>query len=227
MKGILYGVGVGPGDPKLLTIKAAEILTQVKIIAVPDTGGEKTAMNIVSSYIQGKEILYCPMPMTKNQSLLKQSHENSAQMICDILESGSDVAFITLGDPTLYSTYMYVHRLVNEKGYQTVIIPGIPSFCAVAAALNTSLCEGSDVLHIIPASYEDTDEMLKIKGNKILMKSGKKLTEVKESLKKLGLFEKAQMVELCCMENEKTYKNLADAPDNAGYFTIILVKEEH
>jgi precorrin-2/cobalt-factor-2 C20-methyltransferase len=226
LKGVLYGVGVGPGDPKLLTIKAAEILTQVKIIAVPDTGGEKMAMNIVSPYIQGKDIIYCPMPMTKDRSLLKQSHEKSAQMICDILERGMDVAFITLGDPSIYSTYMYVHRLVCEKGYKAVIIPGIPSFCAAAAALNTSLCEGSDLLHIIPASYEDTDEMLKIKGNKILMKSGKKLTEVKESLKQLGLFEKAQMVELCSMENEKAYKNLSDAPDSAGYFTIILVKEE-
>ena len=80
MSGILYGVGVGPGDKKFLTLDAVEKLKNADIIAVPDTGGEKTAMNIVSEFIQGKEILYCNMPMTRDEAKLKEGHESSADL---------------------------------------------------------------------------------------------------------------------------------------------------
>lgn len=101
MSGILYGVGVGPGDKKFLTLDAVEKLKNADIIAVPDTGGEKTAMNIVSEFIQGKEILYCNMPMTRDEAKLKEGHESSADSIIHKLDEGLNVAFITLGDPTV------------------------------------------------------------------------------------------------------------------------------
>lgn len=225
MNGILYGVGVGPGDPSLITLKAVEIIKSADVIAVPDTGGEKTALNIIFQYIQGKEIMLCPMPMTKDKATLDRSHAQSAEQICTRLLTGRNVAFITLGDPSVYSTYMYVHKRVVQKGFLAQMIPGVPSFCAVAAALGTALCEGDEPLHIIPATYGGLEEGLALKGNKVLMKSGKNKNEIIKTIKKLGQGDHAQMVECCGMESEKIYKNLNDANDGSSYFSIIIVKD--
>ncbi|WP_010249598.1 precorrin-2 C(20)-methyltransferase [Acetivibrio cellulolyticus] len=224
MKGILYGVGVGPGDKKLLTILAVETLKNADMIVVPDTGGEKTALNIVSEYIEGKKLMYCSMPMTRDAASLQESHRNSAELICAQLDKGLNLAFITLGDPTIYSTYIYVHRLVIEKGYQARIINGIPSFCAAAAKLGISLCDGKEALHIIPASYEGVDKLLALDGNKVLMKSGKSILNIKDKLKKHNLLSNAKMVECCYMENEKIYDDLENLNENSSYFSIIVVK---
>jgi len=224
MIGTLYGVGVGPGDEKLLTLLAVETLEKADRIVVPDTGGEKTAFKIAEKYIRDKALIYCKMPMTRDAALLKESHRICADVICSELDKGLDVAFITLGDPTIYSTYMYIHRRVMEKGYAVQIISGIPSFCAAAAKLNISLCDGKDALHIIPASYEDVDELLSLKGNKVLMKSGKSVLEVKRKLKRLNLLDKSQMVECCFMENEKIYRDMNDVNECSNYFSVIIVK---
>ncbi|MEG2597486.1 MAG: precorrin-2 C(20)-methyltransferase, partial [Oscillospiraceae bacterium] len=111
-EGTLYGVGVGVGDPKLLTLQAIEILQQADIIAVPDTGGDHTALQIVSTFVEEKAKIFCQMPMTKNQEILQKCHRESADQIISYLKLGKSVAFITLGDPSIYSTYMYLHRLV-------------------------------------------------------------------------------------------------------------------
>lgn len=228
MKGTLYGVGVGPGEKKLLTLLALETLDNADIIVVPDTGGEKTALNIVRDYIKDKEIFYCKMPMTKDEKILAESHNSCADLICELLDKGLNAAFITLGDPTIYSTYMYVHRLIIERGYSTKIINGIPSFCAAAAKLNISLCDGGEALHIIPASYEGIDDLLVLKGNKVLMKSGKSIFKIKEKLEKLDIINNSKMVECCYMENERIYEKLTDldVKEDNSYFSIIIVKGE-
>lgn len=226
MSGVLYGVGVGPGDPKLLTLHAVEVIQKAGVIAVPDTDGEKTAMKIVKDYIEGKEIIYCPTPMSRDLELLERSHQMSCEMLERELLKGRDIAFITLGDPTIYSTYMYIHRNITEKGYVTKIISGIPSFCAAAAALNTSLCDRGEALHIIPASYPDAEKLLALSGSKVLMKSGKKIGAVKETLKIMDLYSSSQMVECCSMENEKIYRNLDQVSDDSSYFSIIIVKDK-
>ncbi len=226
MSGVLYGVGVGPGNPKLLTLQAVEVIQNAEVIAVPDTDGEKTAMKIVKDYIKDKEILYCPMPMVRDLELLEQSHKKSCDMLEKELLNGKDIAFITLGDPTIYSTYMYIHRMMIEKGYVAKIISGITSFCAVAAALNTSLCDRGEALHIIPSSYPNIDKLLSLDGSKVLMKSGKKIGEIMETLKRMDLYKSSQMVECCSMENEKIYRNLDQVSDDSSYFSIIIVKDK-
>lgn len=225
MKGILYGVGVGPGDERLLTLMAVDTLRNADMIVVPDTGGEKTALKIVSNYIKDKEILYCEMPMTRDEDRLRISHNKAAEIICSELDKGLQLAFITLGDPTVYSTYMYIHRRVLEKGYDAKIINGIPSFCAAAAKLNISLCDKEEALHIIPSSYDNLEKLLELDGNKVLMKSGKSILDVKEKLKSKNLINQAKMVECCYMENEKIYENLEELTENSSYFSIIIVKE--
>ncbi len=224
MRGTLYGVGVGPGDEKLLTLLAVETLEKADKIVVPDTGGERTALKIVSRFIKEKELLYCNLPMTKDEAVLKEKHKEAAELICTELDQGHNLAFITLGDPTIYSTYMYIHRIVIEKGYEASIINGIPSFCAAAARLNISLCDRSEALHIIPSSYDKLEELLKLDGNKVLMKSGKSIPEVIGKLKQMKLLQQSKMVECCFMENEKIYEKLEEVDNDSSYFSVIIVK---
>ena len=224
MNGTLYGVGVGPGDPSLITLKAVKTIKAADIIAVPDTGGEKIALNIVSDYTAGKELMFCQMPMTKDKNALTESHEKCADLICRRLSEGSSVAFITIGDPSVYSTYMYIHKRVVQKGFTAKMVPGVTSFCAAAAALGISLCEGEEPLHIIPASYGNVKEALTLSGTKVLMKSKKK-GEIIEALKDLGMIDKARMVECCGMETEKIYEEISEDCNNTGYFSIFVVKE--
>ncbi|MEG0227295.1 MAG: precorrin-2 C(20)-methyltransferase [Lachnospiraceae bacterium] len=245
MQGILYGIGVGPGDPKLLTIKALEVMQGCAVIAIavsdPDyalTIQEKKPMEEerylekcvayqiakqVFPEIVKKKKCYLPMPMTKESGLLNRCHEVAADMVGQELEKGRDVAFLTLGDPTIYSTYLYVHKRIQERGYQTQIIPGIPSFCAAAARMGMGLVENREELHIIPASY-DIQDSLQLFGTKVFMKAGTKLEQVKEELKKRNL--QVTMVENCGMVNEKSYHQVEDIPEQAGYYSLLIVKEE-
>ena len=224
-KGKLYGVGVGPGDPELLTRKAERVLGEANIVAVPDKGaGEKTALNIVSDLVAGKELLSCPAPMVRDQSVLEASYQESADRICARLDEGRTVAFITLGDPTVYSTYIYVHKKVLARGYEAELIPGVPSFCAVAARLSTSLCEGAERLLIVPASHDAAD-CLDIRANKVFMKAGKAIGELQAQLAERGLLEHASLVANCGMEGELVCPRFADMTDGTGYFSIVLVKE--
>ena len=228
MKGILYGLGVGPGDPELLTLKAVRILKEADVIAVPDptgTGGEKTALRIVEQYIQGKPQLLCPTPMLRDRSVVERCYDQSAGEIKALLDEGKTVAFITLGDPTVYSTYMYIHRRVLEKGGDAQLVPGVPSFCAVAARLNTSLCEGKESLTIIPASH-DAERFLDAPGNKVFMKGGRAVPELIARLEERDMLSHAAMVANCGMDNEQVWPDLrAERPAGGGYFSIVLVKE--
>lgn len=225
MSGVLYGVGVGPGDPSLLTLKAVETIKAADIVAVPDTGGEKTALNIVAEFIAGKELLCCPMPMTRDADVLEKCHEETADKICENLSSGRSIAFVTLGDPSIYSTYIYIHKKVLKKGFAAVMIPGVPSFCAAAAALGVSLCEADEPLHILPASGGDVRDALTLSGGKVLMKSGRTISTVYQTIEEMGLSDNAMMAECCSMENERLYRNLRDAGEKASYFSIIIVKD--
>ncbi len=224
MSGTLYGVGVGPGDPSLLTLKAVELLRAADVIAFPDTGGEQTALGIVKPYIEGKPVLECPSPMTKDRLLLQKSREEAADRLCKALDAEKTVVFITLGDPTVYSTYAYLHRLVKARGYAAQMVPGVPSFCAVAATLDLPLCEGGEALHICPAAYGDIQKKLTLSGNVVFMKAGSRLQEIKEQVQATG--RQAGAVSCCGMPEEKRYAHLEEASASASYFTTVVVKGE-
>lgn len=224
-RGILYGVGVGPGDPELLTLKARRILTEADVIAVPDKGaGEKTALGIVGAYIQGKPLHSCAAPMIRDQAELDRVWDRTAAELCALLDQGKTVAFITLGDPSVYSTYMYIHRRVLAAGYEARVIPGVPSFCAAAAALGDGLCDGSDRLLIVPASHRDVSDCLEVDANLVFMKAGREIGALRATLADRGLLEGASMVENCGMETERVCSRFADAPEDSGYFSLVVVK---
>ncbi|MGN8630415.1 precorrin-2 C(20)-methyltransferase [Blautia sp. HCP3S3_G3] len=226
MSGKLYGVGVGPGDPELLTLKALRLIREADVIAVPGNDPkDSVAYKIVKGAypeLDEKEIMAVPMPMTKDKDALEKAHEEGTSMIGSVLEQGRNVVFLTLGDPTVYSTYIYVHKRICGLGYETEIVSGIPSFCAVAARLNMSLVEKAEPLHVIPASYQ-IEEALKLPGTKVLMKAGKKMKEVKDRIKEQGA--DGVMIENCQMPDEKIYRSVEEIPENAGYYSLIIVKE--
>lgn len=225
-QGILYGVGVGPGDPELLTLKAVRLLQEADVIAAPDKGnGEQVALRIVDRWIQGKPLLSCPMPMTREQAVLDRCHDEVANSIGALLDQGKTVVFITLGDPTVYSTYLYLHRRILAMGYRAELVPGVPSFCAAAARLNVSLCEGSQRLMIVPASRTELTDCLEQDANLVFMKAGRELGTLRQALAEHGLMKWASMVADCGMPSEAVWEHLEDAPETSGYFTIVVVRQ--
>lgn len=226
MAGTLYGVGVGPGDPKLLTLLAVETIKKCPVIAVPAEGKEHAvSYRIASGAVEGlekKECLNLSTPMTKDRKVLGKNYKKAAERIIEKLKEGKDVAYLTLGDPTIYSTYIYIHRLIGESGYNTSIINGIPSFCAVSASLGESLADRSEQLHIIPSSY-GIEEAMKLKGNKVLMKAASGIADIKQILLENGM--EGTMVENCGMPEEKVYRQVEDMPEKASYYSIILIRE--
>lgn len=140
-----------------------EAIRKADIIALPDSGAKENAvLQIVEEYVQGKEIQTFSMPMTRDRQELERSHQQAAAQIAGLLEQGKQVAFLTLGDSTIYATPMYLHKRLKAMGYPTRIIPGVPSFCAAAAALGEPLCEGGQMLHIVPGSYRQVEEAVEL-----------------------------------------------------------------
>lgn len=246
MSGVLYGIGVGPGDPELMTVKAINKIKECEVLAIPVSDASFTEaiyeaeksesqysdlLNACVAYqiavsmlpeIEKKAKLYLPMPMIKVKEQLKVIHDKCAAAASEQLEAGKDIAFITLGDPTVYSTCLYVHKRIKKMGYQTALIPGVPSFCAAAARMNIGLVENKEQLHVIPGSYE-IETGLELPGTKVLMKAGRKIPYVKQTVKKKNL--EIEMVENCGMENERIYRSADEIPDDAGYYSLIMIKE--
>lgn len=226
MKGTLYGVGVGPGDPELMTLKAVRLIRENMIIAVPgadpkETVAYKIAVQAVPELAE-KELLPIYMPMTHDPEELERNHTKGAKSLEEVLDQGKNIVFLTLGDPCVYSTFSYLQKRVEKDGYYTELVSGITSFCAAAARLNIPLSEWNEQLHIVPAVHR-LDSTLNESGNYILMKSGKKMNQVKEILAQSG--RDVLMVENCGMENEHIYRSVEEIPDDAGYYSLIIAKE--
>ena len=226
MTGILYGTGVGPGDPELMTLKAVRLIRENRIIALPGPAAAETVAYRIAVQavpeLASKTLLSIDMPMTHDQEAMNRGHERAARKIEACLKQGENVVFLTLGDPTIYSTYLYVQKRIAALGYKTELVSGITSFCAAAARTGTPLAEWDEQLHILPAVHR-LDSELNLPGNYVLMKSGRKMQEVKKRLLESG--RDVVMVENCGMENEHIYRGTDSIPDDAGYYSLIIAKE--
>ncbi len=229
MKGKLWSVGIGPGDPELLTLKSVRLLKECDVVAIAEgDNGILTAKSIVSQVIDldQKEQLMVYMPMTKDMAKMDAAHRKGADDIEALLDAGKNVVFITLGCPTVYATCIYVHKLVLQDGYEAELVAGVTSICAVAARLNTSLCERSEPLIILPGSYKESTKFLDGPGNKVLMKSASEIGRVRDELRERGLIKYSGMVERCGLPGEKVYTDLEQIDPKSSYFSVILVKEK-
>lgn len=228
-QGVFYGVGVGPGEPELMTVKALRVMEQCPVLACPQTkSGEMLALDIARQVmdVSGKIIVPLHFTMSRDAAVLKAAHEKAADEVCRFLEQGQDVAMPNLGDVSIYSTYCYLMELVQKRGFETRMVAGVPSFCAVAAKLGINLTEKNAPLHIIPGSA-CLEEALRLPGNKILMKAGSQMPDVLQAVAEYADPGKSAMIQNCGLPDERIFPNLAEESpkESAGYFATIIVKE--
>ena len=227
MKGIAYGVGVGPGDPEYMTLKACRLIRENEIIAVPgkvpqESVAYKIALGAVPELAE-KTLVPVYMPMLKDREKIDAEHQKAAKLFESYLDQGKNVVFLTLGDSTIYCTFSCIQHYLEADGYQIELVSGITSFCAAAAALGVPLVEWDEQLHVLPAVHRLEAE-LEQPGNYVLMKSASKMSTVKDILRRSG--RAVSMVENCCMPGEKRYHSVDEIPDDAGYFSLIIAKEK-
>ena len=226
--GTFYAVGVGPGDPSLLTLQAVKVLNSCPVIAAPRTkSGKMTALDIIRQVIEldGKEVIPLDFTMSRDISEQKNNHTEITEQITVRLAEGQDVAMINLGDVSLYATAGYLLEPIRCAGYSVRCVPGVTSYSAVAAALGQSLAERDTPVHIIPLLDENWNEVLELRGTKVFMKPGKRLPSLVAHLRETGRSEKAWLVSNCGMEGERIISPLNDCSDKDNYFTIVIVKE--
>jgi len=190
LTGKFYGIGVGPGDPELVTLKAQKILSRVDILCVPKSRMEKEslAMSVVTAVADREHnLLELEFPMSMDREVLEQSWHNAGRQVAAKLIAGLDVAFITIGDPTLYSTFGYLLRFIKDNYPQVPveIVPGVSSITACPAALLEPLVEGDEKLAVIPAAYnlDDLKNIIDVFDTVVLMKVNRRLPELMQFLK--------------------------------------------
>ena len=225
MKGIAYGVGVGPGDPELMTLKACRLIRENDVIALPgeepkETVAYQIAVQAVPELAE-KELIPVFMPMVMDKKVQEENHRKGAALIEKYLDQGKNVVYLTLGDSTVYCTFTYLQAIMEADGYQTELVSGITSFCAAAARLNIPIVEWNEPMHVMPAVHK-LDDKLDLPGTYVLMKSASHMAEVKEILRASG--KEVSMVQDCGMPSEKVYYSVDEIPDEAGYFALIIAK---
>jgi precorrin-2/cobalt-factor-2 C20-methyltransferase len=232
--GTLYGVGVGPGDPELLTLKAARILGTVAVVGVPvaRAGASSYAAAIIAEHVDAarQQIVELVFAMRAGPSLMRAQWDVNAAIILTHLRRGADVAFATEGDPMLYSTFVHVARAVTEQepGARIVAVPGVSSVNAVAAAAGVALGDRDERIAILPASYERNGirDALATFDTVVLLKVASVLDDVLDVLEELGLASNAVCVRRCGRPDEEIVRDVRTLRGRTlDYFSTMIVRQ--
>ncbi|RPH90711.1 MAG: precorrin-2 C(20)-methyltransferase [Chroococcales cyanobacterium metabat2.561] len=223
--GKLYGLGIGPGDPELLTLKAHRILTTVPVIAYPTLeSGKVLARAIVSDFIRPEQI-EIPMPLPFSVERSSQPHYDiAAENIAEQLNLGRDVAVLCVGDPMLYGTFMYIFNRLCDR-FSIEVVPGISSVMASAAMLGVPITYRNDVFSIMPATLEAEilrDRLVFIDAAAII-KLGRHFAKVRDILQELGLLERALYIERATLPNQQIIPITEIDPEVVTYWSLILI----
>jgi precorrin-2/cobalt-factor-2 C20-methyltransferase len=232
--GKLYGIGVGPGDPELVTLKAVHLLQQVGLVIVPrgDTGDQSQALRIISPFLkEGQQVEEFTAPMTRDRQLVEQAWDKMGRRVLEVLQQGRDAAFVTLGDSTVYSTYFYLIEALQRSGVelQSETVPGVTSFSAGAALLNRALTLGAESLAVVPATrgIDYIRQVLATFDNVILMKVAPLIDQIQSLLTELGRLEDAAYICKCGMPGQFLKGNMAEPGElPRDYFSLILVSSK-
>lgn len=235
--GVLYGIGVGPGDPDLITVKAAKILGRCEHVFAPRPRGssESASARIAERHLNPAARLHeVVFPMSSDREELEAEWLAATAPIAEVLAAGSDACYLTLGDTMLYSTYLYMLRALRRRmpDVQVITIPGITSFSAAAALAEIPLGEGEQSLTVVPASagQKVLSQALSAGGTVAVMKIGKRLPEVLEVMEREGALDRAVFVSRAGMDNQRTERDLRrlhrDISDRMGNLSIILVRAQ-
>ena len=230
MKGKFYGVGVGPGDPELMTVKAVNAIKNADVIIAPKTEKKEgsVALTIAQPYIEGAEIVFQTFPMVKNFDESKEIFLQNTNQILEFLREGKDVAFLTLGDPMFFSTYIYIFNLLKDSGANITTIAGVPAFLAIASHIGKPAAYGNDIITVIPATApkDKIVDALKVSDSAVLMKVYKNFSEVVELLDDTNMLDSALLISRYGLDDEKIFDNLREhKADKLNYLSTILTRK--
>ncbi len=226
-KGKLLGIGVGPGDHELLTIKAVNALKEVKVICAPKSAVHKPslALSIVQPVLKESEdnydILEPLFPMIEDKIALSRYWDDAAANIIQKLNEGLDVAFITLGDPTVYSTFSYIGIRIANKGFTVEIIPGITSFTGCAATAGISLAEKDEIMVIVPKVDERLEKILEYADTFVVMKTSRHSEVLEEIINQDKREKEVISIQNCSMDDEMVFKGFFK---DKKYLSTTIVK---
>ncbi len=231
--GILYGLGVGSGDPELITVKAFRVIQESPVIAYPKKlkGSKSYAHRIVDVYInpEEKDMLGLVFPMTKDEAVLEREWTKSVELVYGKLQEGKDVAFVTEGDPLLYSTFIHMMKLMQDMHPDVEIrtVPGISSFNGSASRLGIALADGDDRVAIIPAhdNYEAMREAIESHDAVVFIKVAKVIDLMLEVLRDLDLLDKASVVTKVTSDEEIIWDVRELDGVDLEYLTLMVVRK--
>ena len=221
----LYGVGVGTGNPELITLKALRILQSVAVVAYPASEtGNSFARSIVAEFLQDNQIeipIVLPFKLAKSA---QPFYDKASEQLAEHLNDGRDVAVLCEGDPFFYGSFMYIYDRLSPK-FDTEIIPGISSVMASAAMIGIPLTYRNDVFMVVSGilSREVLKEKLKVADAAVIIKLGKNFNKVKQVLEELGLVERAKYIENATRENQKILSINEVEAETVPYFSLIVI----
>ena len=223
--GVLYGVGLGPGDRELITLKAARLIGAARLIAYPALPGVASLARSIAADLlpEGVVELVVEVPMRVERAPAQAAYDAGATRIGEALEAGEDVVFLCEGDPFFYGTFMYLHRRLSGR-FRVEVVPGVTSLSAATARAGLALVARNEVLSVLPAPLPDAALEACIAGADALaiLKVGRHLGRVRVLIERLGLLERAMYMERASMAGERLLP-LVEAPDPAPYFSMIMI----
>ena len=228
--GTLYGLGVGPGDPDLLTLKAMKILQQVAVVFAAAAGKNNysLAVKIASPHLKkGTPVTHLGFPMTRDKKVLADAWENNGDQVVRALKNGKDAAFITLGDPLIYSTFGYIMEVVQKTHPEIPIeiIPGITSYQAGAAATGRILVEGNESLVVISGviGSEKLKQVIDRTDCVVMLKVYRNYREILDTVNELDLTDRSVLVSRCGLDGEEIVWNLRERDNTPPHYMSHLI----
>lgn len=225
MTGKLYGVGLGPGDPDLMTIRAVNLIAAAQVVAYPAlAGGASFARSIAAGYIAaGAHEIVMDVPMTVERGPAQAAYDEGAARIAIELEQGRDVVCLCEGDPFFYGSFMYLFARLADR-FECEVVPGVTSVTACAARAKMPLAARNERVTILPGPLPEAELRLRIEGAEsvAIMKVGRHLAKIRTVISELGLLAQATYIERASLPQEVVVP-LKDAPSNAPYFSMILL----
>jgi len=225
MTGKLYGVGLGPGDPELLTLRAHRLISNAAVVAYPALeGGQSFARSIAAGCLApGIQEIAIEIPMTTDRAPAQAAYDQAADQIAQALQAGQDVVTLCEGDPFFYGSFMYLFARLSDR-FEVEVVPGVTSLTACAARAAMPLAARNERVTILPGPLPQDELRSRIEGAETvaIMKVGRHLSKIREVIASLGLLDQAVYVERATLPQEHVCP-LAEAPDAAPYFSMILL----
>ena len=225
MTGTLFGVGLGPGDPDLMTLRAARLIGAAKVVAYPTLAGGDSFARSIAAHLIGDDAdeIVMDVPMTLERAPAQAAYDKGAAQIAARLEAGDDVVVLCEGDPFFYGSFMYLFARLADR-FQTEIVPGVTSVTACAARARRPLVARNERLTVLPGPLPEDELRARIEGAEsvAIMKVGRHLPKIRGVIEALGLVDKATYIERASLPEEVVLP-LADAPEKAPYFSMILL----